>query len=220
MPLQQCDHGSAAPTEMLENLPQSQAGFGRHKCVICAFQRGFEGVDGAPTETCNHANAAPIAMLQGLPDSQAVPGVARHKCAVCAFAAGVAAAGAERQYPDEVPAAAHYPEGATRRVVVNEYERSSRARAACIARYGLRCAACEMEFETVYGADAAGLIHVHHLREIAEIGVAYQVDPIQDLRPVCPNCHAVIHRGTPIHTIDAVREMLRRARAGRAGGNQ
>lgn len=220
MPLQQCDHGSAAPTEVLETLPHSQAGAGRHKCVICAFQRGFEGVNGAPAENCNHANAAPIPVLQGLPDSQAVPGVARHKCAVCAFAAGVAAAGAERQYPDEVPAAAQYPEGATRQVAVNQYERSARARAACIAHYGLRCAVCEMDFEAVYGADAAGLIHVHHLREIAGIGEAYQVDPIQDLRPVCPNCHAVIHRGKPIHSIDAVRAMLQGARAGRAGEDQ
>jgi predicted HNH restriction endonuclease len=42
------------------------------------------------------------------------------------------------------------------------------------------------------------------------------VDPIQDLRPVCPNCHAVIHRGDPIHSIEAVRAMLDCARAGRA----
>lgn len=220
MPQQQCDHGSAAPTQVLENLPESQAGAGRHKCVICAFQRGFDGAKGAPAETCDHANAAPVPVLQGLPQSQAAPGVARHKCAVCAFAAGVAASRLERQYPDELPAAANYPEGATRRVVVNQYERSAPARAACIAHYGLKCAVCGMDFETVYGPEAAGLIHVHHLREIAGIGAAYQVDPVQDLRPVCPNCHAAIHRGNPIHGIDAVREMLQRARAGRAGGDQ
>lgn len=217
MPLQQCDHGSAAPSGVLEDLPESQAGAGRHKCVICAFQRGFEGTDGAPAETCDHANAAPVPMLQDLPQSQAGLGVARHKCAVCAFAAGVAAARLERQYPDELPVAANYPEGATRQVVVNQYERSAQARAACIAHYGLQCAVCDMDFETAYGAEAAGLIHVHHLREIAGIGAAYRVDPIQDLRPVCPNCHAVIHRGKPIHGIDAVRTMLQSARAVRGG---
>jgi predicted HNH restriction endonuclease len=35
------------------------------------------------------------------------------------------------------------------------------------------------------------------------------VDPIADLRPVCPNCHAVIHRANPPYTLDDVRDMLR-----------
>lgn len=220
MPLQQCDHGSAAPTEVLQDLPESQAGAGRHKCVICAYQRGLEGITGASAENCDHRNVAPVPVLVDLPQSQAGLGIARHKCAVCAFAAGVAAARLERQYPDEVPAGANYPEGATRRVEVNQYERNAQARRACVEHYGLRCAVCEMDFETAYGPAAAGLIHVHHLREIAGLGEAYLVDPIQDLRPVCPNCHAVIHRGDPIHTVDAVRAMLGRARAGRAGGDQ
>jgi len=34
---------------------------------------------------------------------------------------------------------------------------------------------------------------VHHLVPISKIGKKYRVDPIKDLRPVCPNCHAVIH---------------------------
>jgi hypothetical protein len=37
----ECRHGRRAPTGMLENLPNSQAGPGRHKCVICAYFEGF-----------------------------------------------------------------------------------------------------------------------------------------------------------------------------------
>tara|TARA_B110000037_G_scaffold155751_1_gene175626 strand:- start:1922 stop:2146 length:225 start_codon:yes stop_codon:yes gene_type:complete len=37
-------------------------------------------------------------------------------------------------------------------------------------------------------------IHVHHLKEIATIAQKYQVDPVNDLRPVCPNCHAMLHQ--------------------------
>jgi predicted HNH restriction endonuclease len=44
---------------------------------------------------------------------------------------------------------------------------------------------------------------------LAQIGDAYQVDPIQDLCPVCPNCHAVIHRHDPAYTIEEVRGFLR-----------
>lgn len=73
-----------------------------------------------------------------------------------------------------------------------------------------------MNFEIAYGPEGVGLIHVHHLRQIGGIGAEYLVDPIQDLRPVCPNCHAVIHRGNPIHSIEAVRAMLEGARAARA----
>jgi 5-methylcytosine-specific restriction protein A len=66
-----------------------------------------------------------------------------------------------------------------------------------------------MRFSNVYGKLAQGLIDVHHLRQISEIGVKYQVDPVRDLRPVCPNCHAVIHLRCPPSSIEEVRAMLR-----------
>lgn len=42
MPNESCDHGNNAPDDMLEELPESQAGTGRHKCAVCAYQKGFE----------------------------------------------------------------------------------------------------------------------------------------------------------------------------------
>ena len=32
------------------------------------------------------------------------------------------------------------------------------------------------------------------LRKLLDIGEEYEIDPIKDLRPVCPNCHAMLHR--------------------------
>jgi len=55
---------------------------------------------------------------------------------------------------------------------------------------------------------AKGFIHVHHLKPLATIGENYEVNPIDDLRPVCPNCHAVIHMRKEPYTIDEVRNML------------
>ena len=55
-----------------------------------------------------------------------------------------------------------------------------------------------------YGEVAEGLIHVHHLRSLSEVGEEYIVDPIADLRPVCPNCHAVLHTRTPPFSIEEV----------------
>src|SRR5438477_5346941 len=33
--------GLRAPHEIIEALPESQAGIGRHKCAVCAFHEGF-----------------------------------------------------------------------------------------------------------------------------------------------------------------------------------
>lgn len=110
--------------------------------------------------------------------------------------------------PDEVTGA-QYPEGAVHRVTVNAYERNASARRACIAHYGCRCAVCGLDLSERYGKAAIGLIHVHHLVPIAEVGADYSVDPIADLRPVCPNCHAVIHRREPPYEPADVAMMLR-----------
>ena len=45
------------------------------------------------------------------------------------------------------------------------------------------------------------------------MGGQYEVDPIKDLRPVCPNCHAVLHRRIPAYRIEEVRAFLDRAEA-------
>lgn len=38
----QCKHGKTAPEYFLLQLPESQAGTGRHKCAVCAFYNGFK----------------------------------------------------------------------------------------------------------------------------------------------------------------------------------
>jgi 5-methylcytosine-specific restriction enzyme A len=88
-----------------------------------------------------------------------------------------------------------YFEGATMPVMVNAYERDPDARAACIAHYGICCLVCGFDFEAQYGERGKGMIDVHHVKPLAEVGQGYKVDPIEDLRPVCPNCHTIIHRG-------------------------
>ncbi|MFM7174523.1 MAG: HNH endonuclease [Caldilinea sp.] len=111
--------------------------------------------------------------------------------------------------PGEVMAAETLWEGAVRQVTVNAYERNPRARALCIAHWGLDCVVCGFNFEERYSTAARGYIHVHHLRPLAAIGAAYVLDPVRDLVPVCPNCHAVIHlRREGVYSIDEVREMM------------
>lgn len=111
---------------------------------------------------------------------------------------------ADEVSPTEVP----LREGAVRTVLVNAYERNPNARRKCLAHYGCTCVVCGFCFEDVYGEFARGYIHVHHLVPIAEIGESYEVDPLKDLRPVCPNCHAALHLGGRTRTIQELRALL------------
>lgn len=109
---------------------------------------------------------------------------------------------------DEVASSALLLEGGSRQVLVNAYERNPVARARCLHHYGLECAVCGVNFGKLYGKIAEGFIHVHHLVKMSSIHQEYEVDPIADLRPVCPNCHAVVHMAEPPYTLEQVREFL------------
>jgi len=93
-------------------------------------------------------------------------------------------------------------------VTVNAYERNPQARRRRTEAHGTSCAICGFSFGETYGEVADGYIHVHHLRALSEIGGEYTVDPIEDLRPVCPNCHAVLHRRIPAFSIEEVLAFL------------
>ena len=115
----------------------------------------------------------------------------------------------EFRLPDEVPGGAIHTEGSVCRIEVNRYERDPLSRSACIAAHGTSCVVCGFSFGVVYGPDADGYIHVHHVKPLSEVGGVYVVNPVEDLRPVCPNCHAVLHRRVPAYSIDEVRALLR-----------
>jgi hypothetical protein len=96
-------------------------------------------------------------------------------------------------FPDSDIPIEHF-EGAVTTVEVNKYERSPEARRECINLYGARCLICGLDFEEEYGELGKGFIHVHHLVPISKINKEYKVDYKKDLIPVCPNCHAMLHR--------------------------
>jgi 5-methylcytosine-specific restriction enzyme A len=125
---------------------------------------------------------------------------------------GWVASNTARVFPDEVDSAEIFREGAVRQVSVNAYERDPKARQKCIDCYGSSCSVCRFNFGIVFGQLGEGFIHVHHLRPISEIAEEYEVDPAKDLRPVCPNCHAMIHRRSPPLSIEEVMSLLNSVR--------
>lgn len=101
-------------------------------------------------------------------------------------------------------------EGRATLIELTRYERDPMLRALCIAQRGAACAVCGLTFAAAYGDVANGFIHIHHLEPLSAVRQAHEVDPTNDLIPVCPNCHAVIHLRTPPFTPDELRAMLRR----------
>lgn len=112
-------------------------------------------------------------------------------------------------FPDEIPSSETFVEGAKTQVTVNHYERDPKARHACIQYHGITCKCCGFDFEKVYGEHGKGFIHVHHINPLHTIGENYVVDPVADMIPLCPNCHAMVHRCSKALPVEELKKKMR-----------
>jgi 5-methylcytosine-specific restriction protein A len=112
-------------------------------------------------------------------------------------------------FPEELSDEEELVEGTCRRISVNAYERNPKARAACLKHYGAVCQVCGMDFNSKYGEVGQGFMHVHHKRPIAMMKANYTVNPLKDRVPVCPNCHAMLHRREPPFDVEQLRALLK-----------
>lgn len=113
-------------------------------------------------------------------------------------------------YADDVDENKTFREGTVKQVKVNVYERSAEARTLCIKKYGINCSVCGFNFGEKYGEIGEGFIHVHHLKPLSEIKNGYTLNPLEDLRPVCPNCHAMLHQRNPALSIEELRAIIKK----------
>lgn len=102
-----------------------------------------------------------------------------------------------------------YMEGKSKEITQTRYERNPQARQICLKHFGYACQICNFNFENSFGIIGKGFIYVHHINPIAEIGKEYLIDPNNDLIPVCPNCHAMIHSKRPAFTIDEIKNIIK-----------
>jgi len=93
-----------------------------------------------------------------------------------------------------------------------KYERNPEARAACLAEKGYCCEVCEFDFQKTYGQMGKEYIHVHHTVRVADRPRPYRVDPLKDLVPLCPNCHAMSHKRIPPYSTKELREIINKAK--------
>ena len=71
------------------------------------------------------------------------------------------------------------------------------------------CQVCDMDFKSKYGEVGEGFMHVHHKRPLAMLKANYTVNPLKDLVPVCPNCHAMLHRREPPFDVEQLRALVK-----------
>ena len=110
--------------------------------------------------------------------------------------------------PNEVLQSERLLEGSVTEILVNRYERDAKARQQCLEIHGTACAVCFFDYAAKYGPEFAGFIHVHHLIPLSQIGREYRVDPLNDLVPICPNCHAAVHRRIPPFEIEELQRLM------------
>lgn len=106
-------------------------------------------------------------------------------------------------------------EGANKYTLSKQIKRSSKLRKSAIEYYmdmrgNISCDICSFDFEDTYGDPAKGYIEMHHIKPIymyAGGSVRQTIDnAIQNLLPVCANCHRVIHRTRPPYEVEDVKD--------------
>lgn len=100
-------------------------------------------------------------------------------------------------------------EGFKREIVREESVRNQTIVKRAKLLLGTKCSVCGFSFETNYGKHGAGFIEMHHLHSIAK---GQRTTKVEDLRPVCSNCHRMLHRGSDIMSIEALKIIMKEAK--------
>lgn len=98
-------------------------------------------------------------------------------------------------------------EGRSIVAVSKKYERSPIVRARAVTLHGCTCCVCGLNFSDFYGAIGNGFIHIHHIDRVADYGERV-IDIQNDVVPVCPNCHAMLHTRIPPLKPEQLKELL------------
>lgn len=101
-----------------------------------------------------------------------------------------------------------FSEGTEKIVTTTKHERNRFNRQICLAAKGYRCSVCQTLLSDIYGNIASNYIEVHHSNPVAGMAKDYIVKPLEELYPVCPNCHAMLHRRNPPYSIEELQSII------------
>lgn len=168
-----CYAGSAAPISALRVLSESQAGRGRHKCTICAYQYGYE--DGSSVQPIELENSfIPEITANRFPDVD-------HE--------SMTVKEGSRQWIQ------HFSRERKPQIVAAKKSQVLKTTGS------LKCEACEFDFTERYGAIGKGFCEVHHKVPLSSLSEQTETK-LKDLAILCSNCHRMIHRTKPMSGVD------------------
>ena len=102
--------------------------------------------------------------------------------------------------------AAEFAEGERQKRETNFFKRNPKLRLQAMQLHGATCIACSFDFEAKYGKAGKGYIEIHHLNPLAEradvVSGKQILTKVEDLVPLCANCHRVVHRTRPSLKMD------------------
>ena len=103
----------------------------------------------------------------------------------------------------------NFDEGFKKHIVKEVSSRDPRLTAAAKKLYGTKCSVCDFDFGKYYGDHGDGFIEIHHLHPIAR---GSRKSTVEDVRPVCSNCHRMLHRGNNIMTVEELKSIINQSR--------
>ena len=75
-------------------------------------------------------------------------------------------------------------------------------------QHGTICEVCQFDFGKTYGSHGEGFIEMHHLFPMHK---GKRKTTIEDLRPVCANCHRMLHKGKRLISIGELKGIMKKA---------
>jgi hypothetical protein len=105
-----------------------------------------------------------------------------------------------------------FEEGGVKYQLHRRKERNRRAVAAkkqrVLSQCGvLACEACDFEFVQVYGSLGSGFAECHHRTPLASLERGNRTS-LRDLAIVCANCHRMLHKSTPMLSVEDLRLLV------------
>ena len=92
---------------------------------------------------------------------------------------------------------------------VSETDYKEKLKKECLEYYGAICDLCGFDFGYTYGEAYESCIDVHNHKQVEGEEILETTHPIEDLIPVCHNCHHVIHRTIPPISVEDMRKMVK-----------
>lgn len=78
----------------------------------------------------------------------------------------------------------------------------------------IRCDVCGFDFLDYYGEIGRHFIHIHHEHPIYEYDdegiVQILIDAVKKVKPVCANCHCMLHRKKTVLLIDELKQIIKK----------